>query len=66
VSNLIVIAVVIYVLYYYFINHTRTGRQVYAVGSNPDAADISGIPRKRIVQLVYIIMGLLAGLAGVL
>jgi rhamnose transport system permease protein len=66
VSNLIIIAVVIFLAFYYFINHTRTGRQVYAVGSNAAAADISGIPRRRVVWLVYAVMGALAGLAGVL
>ncbi len=66
VSNLIIFAVVIFVAFSYFINHTRTGRQIYAVGSNAAAADISGIPRRRIVWLVYAIMGALAGLAGVL
>lgn len=66
VNNLIVIAVVIYILYWYFINHTRTGRYIYAVGSNPATADIIGVPRKRIVLLVYAAMGALAGLAGVL
>lgn len=66
VNNLIVIAVIIYILYWYFINHTRTGRYIYAVGSNPATADIIGVPRKRIVLLVYAAMGALAGLAGVL
>jgi rhamnose transport system permease protein len=66
VNNLIIIAVVIFIAFFYFINHMRTGRQIYAVGSNPEAADISGIPRKRIVWLVYAAMGTLAGLAGVL
>jgi rhamnose transport system permease protein len=66
VSNLIVIAVVIYLAFFYFINHMKTGRQIYAVGSNPAAADISGIPRRRIIFLVYVIMGILAGLGGVL
>jgi rhamnose transport system permease protein len=36
------------------------------VGSNAEAADISGIPRRRIIFLVYVIMGILAGLGGVL
>jgi rhamnose transport system permease protein len=66
VSNLIVIAVVIYLAFFYFINHMKTGRQIYAVGSNAEAADISGIPRRRIIFLVYVIMGILAGLGGVL
>jgi len=66
VNNLIVFAVFIYIGFYYFINYTRTGRRIYAVGSNPEAADVIGLPRKRIVTLVYVLMGALSGLAGVL
>jgi rhamnose transport system permease protein len=66
VNNLVVIAIIIYVLFYYFITYTRTGRRIYAVGSNPEAAEVTGLPRKRIVTLVYILMGALAGLSGVL
>lgn len=66
VNNLVVTAVIIYGLFYYFITYTRTGRRIYAVGSNPEAAEITGLPRKRIVTLVYVLMGALAGLSGVL
>ncbi|MEC0369143.1 ABC transporter permease [Paenibacillus chibensis] len=66
INNLIVIAVLIYIAAYYFVNHTRTGRRIYAVGSNPESAEISGIKSKRILWLVYSVMGGLAGLAGVL
>ncbi|EXX85737.1 branched-chain amino acid ABC transporter permease [Paenibacillus darwinianus] len=66
INNLIVIAVLIYLFFYYFVNHTRTGRQIYAVGSNPESARISGINNDRILWLVYTIMGGLSGLAGVL
>lgn len=66
VNNLIVIAVIIYIIFFYFINHTRTGRQIYAVGSNPDSAKISGISQTKILILVYSVMGGLAGLSGVL
>ncbi len=65
-NNLIVIAVVLHIIFYYFINHTRTGRRIYAVGSNPEAAEISGIPKTEIIWLVYTLMGVIAGLAGVL
>ncbi|TKC19149.1 ABC transporter permease [Robertmurraya kyonggiensis] len=66
INNLIVIAIVIYLIFFYFINHTRTGRQIYAVGSNPESARVSGIKENRILMLVYTIMGGLAGLSGVL
>ncbi|MCM3443637.1 ABC transporter permease [Metabacillus halosaccharovorans] len=65
-NNLILIAIVIYLLFFYIINHTRTGRQIYAVGSNPDSAKVSGIKEGRILLLVYTIMGGFAGLSGVL
>lgn len=66
INTLIIIALLIYIVAYYFINHTRTGRQIYAVGSNPESAKISGINMDRILLLVYSIMGALSGLAGVL
>lgn len=66
INNLILFAIGIYILYTYFINQTRTGRYIYAVGSSPDTAELIGIKRTRIVLLVYALMGLLAGLAGVL
>jgi rhamnose transport system permease protein len=66
INNLIVIAIVIYIIFYYFINFSKTGRRIYAVGSNREAADIIGLPAKRIVTLVYALQGLLAGLSGVL
>ena len=66
VNNLILIAVITYLAFFYFINHTRTGRQIYAVGSNPDSAKISGINHDRIIWLVYTLMGGISGLAGVL
>jgi rhamnose transport system permease protein len=66
VNNLVVIAIVIFIIAWYFLNHTKTGRRLYAVGSNPEAADVSGIPRRKLVWLAYAGMGLLAGLSGVL
>jgi rhamnose transport system permease protein len=66
ISNLILFSIFIYIIYSYFINQTRTGRYIFAVGSSPDTAELIGINRKRITLLVYALMGLLAGLAGVL
>ncbi len=64
--NLIVIAIVVAVIVYYFLNYTRTGRNIYAVGSNPTSAELAGIRVQRTTFLVYIISGIAAGLAGVL
>ena len=66
INNLIVIAIVVFVVFFYFINFSRTGRRIYAVGSNREAADIIGLPSKRIIALVYVLMGFLTGLAGIL
>ncbi len=64
--NLVIIAIVIAVIVYYFLNYTRTGRNIYAVGSNPDSAQFAGIRVQRITFLVYVLSGIAAGLAGVL
>lgn len=45
---------------------SRFGRQLYAVGSNPEAAAILGIPSRRVVFTAFALCGLLSGLAGVM
>jgi rhamnose transport system permease protein len=64
--NMVIIAMLVALVVYYFLNHTRTGRDIYAVGTNPDAAQFAGIRKERIIFLVYLLSGLLAGLAAVL
>ena len=66
VPSLIIFAVVVALIFYYFLNHTRTGRQIYAVGSNPAAAQLAGIRVNRIIFLVFALSGALYGMAGVL
>jgi ribose transport system permease protein len=64
------IAVVLMLLLYFVahvvMGHTTLGRYVYAVGSNAKAARYSGLPVQRIVVLVYVVSGLLAGLGGIM
>jgi rhamnose transport system permease protein len=66
IPNLVFIAATIALIFYYFLNHTRTGREIYAVGSNPLAAQVVGIRVNQIVFLVFLLSGLLAGMGGVL
>jgi len=64
--NMVIIAIIVAIVVHYFLNYTRTGRDIFAVGSNPDAAQFAGIRKQRITFLVYLISGLLCGLAAVL
>ncbi len=64
--NMVIIAILVALVVYYFLNHTRTGRDIYAVGTNPEAAQFAGIRKDRIIFLVYLLSGVMAGLAAVL
>ena len=43
---------------------TRLGRYIYAIGGNPDAAELSGINTRAMTVKIFALMGLLCGLAG--
>ena len=66
IPNIIIYAIIVAILVYYFLNYTRAGRDIYAVGSNPDAAEYVGIRKQQTIFLVYVLTGIAAGLAGVL
>ena len=48
------------------LNRTRYGRYIVAVGGNREAARIAGVPVRRIIFSVYVLMGVLAGISTVL
>lgn len=48
------------------VGRTTTGRQLVAIGGNPRASALAGIPVKRVLTTVYLVSGVLAALAGVL
>ena len=62
----VVIAVAIVAIVGILLRQTRFGRQVYAVGSNPEAATILGIRTRLVTFAVFSLCGLLAGVAGVM
>jgi ribose transport system permease protein len=62
----LMILVVLSVLAYLLLSHTRLGRYTYAIGSNQEAARLSGIPVRKYLLAVYVILGLLTGLAGMI
>ncbi|MGB9439929.1 MAG: sugar ABC transporter permease, partial [Desulfobacterales bacterium] len=45
---------------------TRFGRYVFAIGGNPEAAELSGIAVKKITTFVFMVMGILCGVAAVI
>ena len=63
---IIVIALGVALLAYWFANHTRVGRQVFALGSNPTAAPLRGIRVNAVTLMVFSISGALAGLSGIM
>jgi len=62
----VVIMLVVVGIYHFISTQTVLGRHVYAVGGNPDAAELSGISVRRIVYVVFGSMGLLSALSGIL
>jgi len=65
-THIVWIAVVVIFAGYVFLNHTRTGRELYALGGNRSAARYVGIHEPRILMLVYCLTGVVSGLAGYL
>ena len=64
--NAVVLMIVLYVLAHITMSRTTIGRYIYAVGGNPEAARLSGVPVKKILLWVYASCGALAGLGGVI
>jgi putative multiple sugar transport system permease protein len=61
-----IILAVAFVIYAFVMRSSVFGRQVYAVGGNVAAARLSGVKTKRVTFLVFVNMGLLSALAGLL
>jgi putative multiple sugar transport system permease protein len=61
-----IILVVLTIVYAFVMRNTVLGRQVYAVGGNSAAARLSGIRNQRVTLLVFVNMGVLAAVAGLL
>ncbi|MGN1114956.1 MAG: ABC transporter permease [Candidatus Ornithomonoglobus sp.] len=66
INNLIVIAVIVYIIAGFFMTKTRTGRKIYAVGNSEESARVSGIKTDNTLIMVYTLLGVIAGLAGTL
>ena len=64
IRPLVAVGLVMVVVFQLAISYLRFGRRLYAVGSNPEAAGISGLPSQRIVLSAFIMSGAIAGLGG--
>lgn len=62
----VIIMLLVVVIYHFLTTSTVLGRHIYAVGSNPEAAHLSGINVKKITYIVFGSMGLLSALSGIL
>lgn len=66
IPYLVIVAVVVLVIADVFMRSYSTGRDLYAMGSNPEAARLAGVPVGRRTLQAFMFSGALAGLAGVL
>ncbi len=66
VPNVVIIALIVTLIAAFVMRFTPLGRRLYALGGNPEAARLSGLPVKRDQVMAYTTSGLLAGLAGLM
>jgi rhamnose transport system permease protein len=66
IPYLTIIALVVLVAAGWYMRNIRAGRQFYAIGSDPDAARLYGLPVTRRILVAFVVSGALTGLAGVL
>ncbi|MBB4063874.1 ABC transporter permease [Gellertiella hungarica] len=60
----VVAMILLYIALWYMLNYTAFGRHIYAVGDDPDAADLAGIRTKNVLLKTYALAGAIAGLAA--
>ena len=66
IPNPVIVFLALLLVTWFVLRHTVFGRSVYAVGANEEAARLSGISVGRVKTTVYVISGLMAGVAGLL
>lgn len=62
----VVIMLLVVAIYHYISTKTVLGRYIYAIGGNPEAAELSGIDVKRLTFVVFGSMGMMSALSGIL
>jgi ribose transport system permease protein len=66
IQNAALIAVVAFLIVWFFARRTRFGLYVYAVGGNERVVELAGVNTRRVKVLILIVSGITAGLAGLL
>jgi len=66
ISLLVFIAIAVTFVAWFVLNKTVFGKNIYAVGGNPDAAKVSGVDVKKVIISAFIIESILVGFAGIL
>ncbi|HET7718033.1 MAG TPA: ABC transporter permease [Bauldia sp.] len=64
IRAIVALAVVIVIVFQFGLAYLNVGRRFYAIGSNPEAAELIGLPVRRLVFIAFVLSGALAGLAG--
>ncbi|MGE5607189.1 MAG: multiple monosaccharide ABC transporter permease [Bacteroidota bacterium] len=66
IPTVLIVVTGLVLIYSFITNRTIVGRHIYAYGGNPKAAALSGVKTKQILFWVYVNMGVLAALAGII
>lgn len=62
----VVVVLVVVAIYHFVTTQTVLGRHIYAIGGNPEAAELSGVSVKKLIYVVFGSMGMLSALSGIL
>ena len=62
----VVMMIALYLVTWFWLRDTASGRHVYAVGNNPEATRLVGIPTERVLLGVYVLAGVFYGIASLL
>lgn len=66
IPNILIVLGILIVIYTFVTNKTKAGRHIYAIGGNEKAALLSGIKTKKMTFMVFVNMGVLSALSGLL
>ncbi len=66
VYNTFLVAVVVFLIFFFLLSKTRTGRHIYAIGSNPDAAKLSGVSVFATTTKAYMVSAFCSAMVGLI